>query len=499
MNRYLRWTENRYAVWALYGIFAALFFYFAYTIGNYIINPYFSEFREGHTFSSTYLLEKGIRPFTLETYPEYYNSYGIVFNLVVTPFALLFGNTLILHRIINELFLVGTIAFLAIYQTPRRFTFAHLIIMLTAWWLFNYCTNNSVRPDGLGVFLYTLCIFIPLRRGFDGLGMILSMLCALLAFYTKVYFVGGWYLLSVALLFHSWKKFLVYNVCFHSLLVLSAAAVFQVFPLYFYETIFAYNSSSHNIALLELLLYSVKQFCRFSFLALPILLYILIPFRKSIFIENRLLVFMMLPCALVLFYPLGTNIGANTTYHTHLMLPLLLPLALNAVQKVRCENLRRFAALAFIMPNLWLKIPFSAQGGVHWQKVEPEWQKIEQYVNQAHNVLNSDCLSYLLMKQNKELVTDGVSGFVYGYHPSPLTQCLFGLDNEILKRKEQYINRISTGLREKKFDLIILSDIDSKKLRAMAEAADGYQLIDKIDILQRGIPALQFSVYKPIK
>lgn len=499
MNRFLPQTENRYIRWALCGLLALIFLQLVATVGAYIVNPHFSEFREGHTFSSTYLLLKGVRPFTLETYPEYYNSYGILFNLVAAPFALLFGNTLILHRILNEVFFTGALAFLALYRRSWRFTFTHLIILVAAWGLLNYGTNNSVRPDGLGVFLYTVCIFLPLRRGFDVPGMLIAMGCALLAFYTKVYFVGCWYLLSVALLVTNWKKCLLYNLVFHALLALSCVVVTRVFPLYFYETVFAYSTSAGNngSGMGNALLYSAKQFGRFFLGVLPFLLLAFVPFRKDFFREQRLTFLMLIPCALVLFYPLGANDGAFVTYHTHLMLPLLVPLALAGVRKESPHHLLLVAAmLCIIFQNHALRfthnIPQCSPDAAKWEKIENE-------VANARHVLNSDCISYLLMRQDKPLVTDGVSDFVFGYRPSPVTQALFGRDEQLAEKKEQYADRIRTGIREKQFDLIILSNLDSV-LRHFPDAdMSGYRLIETIDIKQRSLPHLQFSVYKPIE
>lgn len=497
MNCSLCQPGNRYIRWGLYGLLALIVLQLAFTIGAFIVNPNFSEFREGHTFSSTYLLLKGVCPYTVETYPEYYNSYGILFNLVAAPFALLFGNTLVLHRILNEAFFVGALAFLALYRRTWRFTFVHLIVLAAAWGLFNYGPNNSVRPDGLGVFLYTLCIFLPLRRGFDVTGMVMAMLCALLAFYTKVYFVGCWYLLSFALLFTNWKKCLVYNVVFHALLAASCVLVTRIFPLYFYETIFAYSTSAGNngSGMASALLYSAKQFGRFALGVIPLVVCAVFPLRKDLFRENRLIWLMLPPCAMVLFYPLGANDGAYVTYHTHLMLPLLIPLALDRVQKADFHPLLLFSILlSMVLQTHALRfthnIPQSSPDA-------EKWAKIEAYVSESRYILNSDCISYLLMRQDKPLVTAGVAGFVYGYKPSPVTEYLFGLDAQLVERKKRYLESIRSGINEKRFDLIILSNAD-KILQHFPDAdIGGYHLVETIDIRQRGLPKLQFSVYKP--
>ena len=69
--------------------------------------PYPLELREGAIQLSTHALLNGINPYSLINNPVYINPYGILYNLLVLPFAALFGNSLQLHRLINGLLILG--------------------------------------------------------------------------------------------------------------------------------------------------------------------------------------------------------------------------------------------------------------------------------------------------------------------------------------------------------------------------------------------------------
>ena len=172
IKRIMGQMENKATTYSLCFIMLVVFCYYSLTYANIIFNPFVSEFREGHTLTPTYLLLKGIMPWSLETYPQYYNCYGILFNLVVYPLALLFGNSLILHRIVNEVFLLMTVIGIVYYKLPKVIDISRTTILLSLYVLINYSVNITLRPDGLGVFLFTMSILIPLRNHYMGGGVL---------------------------------------------------------------------------------------------------------------------------------------------------------------------------------------------------------------------------------------------------------------------------------------------------------------------------------------
>jgi uncharacterized membrane protein len=112
------WLFSNYFLF--WGAFASILWsiYFA---GVTISIPYQIEFREGAAQVMTAFLLNRSNPFTLENQPLAMNNYGLGYNLVVVPFAALFGNTLFVHRSITFGFiLLAAFAGFILIQNIRR-------------------------------------------------------------------------------------------------------------------------------------------------------------------------------------------------------------------------------------------------------------------------------------------------------------------------------------------------------------------------------------------
>lgn len=127
-------------------IFALSAFLGALVLYNWsiILSPFPIEFREGHSMSSTTLLLNGIKPFTIDTYPQYYNSYGILYSLIAFPFMALFGNHLIIYRILNELFFIAAIASIIFQKKHERQSDVIISLIIACnLYLFFHINSNS--------------------------------------------------------------------------------------------------------------------------------------------------------------------------------------------------------------------------------------------------------------------------------------------------------------------------------------------------------------------
>lgn len=456
------------------------FLYFLLCVSSVVFNYYPSEFREGHTLTPTYLFMNGIKPWTLETYPVYYNSYGFIFNCVVYPFAFLFGNSLIVHRIFNELFYLLTICMILFYKMPKKIDFQNCFFFVVLFAIFNYGSNISLRPDGCGTFLYSSTFLIPFRNNLRFGYVFVSMIFAILSFFTKPYFVLGWYLLSIVILLHNWKFCLIYNFVFHSFFLISLIIVLKLFPLYYYETIFAYDSSicnvSHTTSIFPSLLYSIKQYCTFFILLIPFIFYYLVNIKKnSLRIDWRLIIPMII-CSLLLFYPLGTNDGAWVTYHIQLLMPII---AIYLIHSICCDksrsNIINILAIVLLIPIVFL--------GKGIYSPSNDWEKAEKYIEDNNTILNSSLIVPLMIQNNKVLTDNGVSGFVYGFKSRPFTEKLFGQDKEIEMRKNSYISDIKTNISDQKYDVIMLTDGD-------------YMLLNMVDTMKyKNVDCLNLNTY----
>src|SRR5215211_6741226 len=225
--------------------------------------PYQIEFREGAAQVMTSFLLSRNNPFILENQPLAMNNYGLGYNLIVLPFAFLFGNTLLVHRSVTFIFvLLSALAGFTVIQRVRgeiasaSACAAFIMISLMAR------AGIGAFPSALGTFLFMMTIVIPFLKGFHRTSLLLSILFSIAAFYSKPYFVLGFGIVaSYLFLFVSKKTGLFYSGFFFIMLASSLLAVRLALPLYFINTIIGNisnveGSSAHLFSqLTQLLIY----------------------------------------------------------------------------------------------------------------------------------------------------------------------------------------------------------------------------------------------------
>lgn len=170
-----------------------------------IVSPFQQEYREGATIFITQLLLSGEQPYALANQPLATNVYGILYNLVVTPFASVYGATLTVHRAVSGAFIVASCGVLFIWlrsiETPPVAAFCGSLFLYVSSLFF---TTPLTRPDSLGLFIFLLSLYIPARLRFSVLGLAIHVFLCGLLFLTKVYFlVGGAIVASYLFLFVS--------------------------------------------------------------------------------------------------------------------------------------------------------------------------------------------------------------------------------------------------------------------------------------------------------
>src|SRR5215210_1998849 len=83
-----------------------------------IISPAPQEMREGGIIWITSLLLAGRNPYAVSELPASTNAYGILYHLVVLPFARLFGNGYTVHRAVSAVAIAGSSVLM--YRLLRR-------------------------------------------------------------------------------------------------------------------------------------------------------------------------------------------------------------------------------------------------------------------------------------------------------------------------------------------------------------------------------------------
>src|SRR5699024_9525793 len=100
--------------------------------------------------SITHLIASGHIPYTAATLPVYMDVYPPLYNALMAPLAILFGNTFLIHRLMAALF-IGVACWLCYYaarkkSVPKLYALT-MVTLLYAAWLF-YSTPLAL-PNSL--------------------------------------------------------------------------------------------------------------------------------------------------------------------------------------------------------------------------------------------------------------------------------------------------------------------------------------------------------------
>ncbi len=224
-------------------IILIVLFLFVHT--KIITFPYQLELREGNTQLTTHAFLNGINPYAIPNNPLYINIYGVLFNLVMLPFARLLGNTIQLHRLLNGFFiLIQAAIIIKVMRTQKTSWLASFLAACFIWLGQLYFSTPLARPDALGGILFILAIFIPWLYQFDLKSLTLSILLGVLSYQTKFYFF-----LSIAIiasylfLFVSKKKAILYAIAAGILFTLNIFILYISFDTYFVNSLYVSSGS----------------------------------------------------------------------------------------------------------------------------------------------------------------------------------------------------------------------------------------------------------------
>src|SRR5262245_53301103 len=179
-----------------------------------IVSPAPQEMREGAIVWITRLLLEGRNPYALSELPASTNAYGIVYHLVVLPFARVFGNSYTVHRAISGAAIAGSCGL--IDHLLRR-EHADGVVAATGAMLFYassiYFVAPLARPDGLGVLFCMASITLLFTDQVTPGRFAGGLAFALLALLTKIYLAFPPFVISLYLfLFVSPKRGLLYGI-----------------------------------------------------------------------------------------------------------------------------------------------------------------------------------------------------------------------------------------------------------------------------------------------
>jgi hypothetical protein len=153
-----------------------------------IISPAPQEMREGAIIWITRLLLDGRNPYALSELPASTNAYGIVYHLVVWPFARVLGNGYTVHRVVSAAAIAGACALL--YRLLRREGTDRMLAAVGVMLFYAsslYFVAPLARPDGLGVLFCIASVTWLFTADLTAKQFLVGLLFAMLALLTKVY------------------------------------------------------------------------------------------------------------------------------------------------------------------------------------------------------------------------------------------------------------------------------------------------------------------------
>lgn len=477
--------------WVIIGIVAILLLFIHIRL---IVYPYQMEYREGAIVLTTQAFLHGINPWALENNPIYINVYGFVYNFMILPFTLIFGNKVWIYRLLSFLAIQGQIALVMKVMRKKGIEWLWVVIAGLFIWLGQiYYTTPLARPDAVGQFFFLLTLFLPWLSNFSPRSLVFSAIFGLLGFYTKPYYILGILLISAyVFLFYSKKNALLYAMGSLIVFILSALLINRVFEAYFLNVIFSHVADTNSI-----FSYMVKQTIKFGrdywalliFCAVAILVYFLgrndewkIP-RLSLFplqnpfitIKMDFCLFIILISAGLIYFSLGRHNGTIQAYYYQLLTPFLVVLVFGYLQN---NSILRGSAIVLISINLLTHAYENLKPDFVSYDVEP-WVKMSTYLNNSPSTLNNPSTVLLLIEKGITIQNSGQTEY---YFPYPAQNTFYYPDlTEIEQIGNQYLTQREILLLSQQFNLY-MSDDSYKYFYRNTDAAQKYKKIDTITI-----------------
>jgi len=430
--------------------------------------PYQLELREGFVQLSTYAFLHGINPYSIPNNPVFINIYGILFNLFMLPFAVVFGNTLQLHRLINGILIFTQLIIIAKAMRTQRVGWLAIALATGFMWLGQlFGSTPLTRPDALGECLFLLTLLLPWICKFNVYSLILSIIFGIFSFQTKTYFFLSVIIIASYLFFFvSKQKAVLYTIAVVVLLALSIFILNHFFETYFVNTIYANSGGSLRLNI-QKLFDQLNKFLR-DYWGFFIFVFIFIEnlrlelfnnfFRKTkidlkhlnqpFFISSQFNFFAFCLVFTILFVIIILNNGTSQVYYYQLITPFLSMAIMMQIDRIKAYRnwLLLIAAITLLTQTYENLKPNFASYDVK------DWFKLETRISNSKQILNSPLDMSILIEQDKPIA---MSGQTQSFFIFPLKHLFLYPDPALMqKESERYINGIANKIKSKEYDFL---------------------------------------------
>ncbi|WP_291296034.1 hypothetical protein [Elioraea sp.] len=444
-----------------------------------LVSPAPQEMREGALVLTTLALLDGRNPYAVGEATGAANLYGILYPLLVTPAALVFGPGLATHRIVAALGILA--ATVIVWQSARRAGAAAVPALLAALltlagWL--YWVGPTVRPDGVGLACLIGALAVAAPDPGSPRRFAFAVALSLAGFAAKIYFAGGMMIVAAfVFLFVGWRRGIVFGLASLAALVLWAGLLALTMPVWASLVLGAnLGATSYEVGHL------LRQGLDWLVFSLPIIAagvaaVIVLP-RARWGGEAGFWAFAAVCGLAVLLASLGGHGGAHMTYFFHLLTP---PLAIAIVAAARGH--------AAVTRALVLALPPAVLLNAHWFVYDPG--------RFAPAEARFAIAGALIAEARAPLVTTEFAALaaLAGHVPVETGHSEYALGPE---GREATREAIAAALLQRRYDLVIVNRNNGGLVHARDVEAAGYRRVAEMPVdLVWAMQAWGADVWRP--
>jgi hypothetical protein len=423
-----------------------------------IISPAPQEMREGASIWITRLVLEGRNPYALSELPASTYAYGVIYRLVVLPFARIFGNGFTVHRAVSAVAIAGScvLVYRLLHRTGTRPVLAASGVMLF-YASSLYFVAPLARPDALGVLFSLASMTWLFADKVTPLRFAAGLIFALLALLTKIYLAFPPFVIALyVFLFVSPKRGLIYGLTASIAAVAALLTMTLFYPTYINMSVID-NMNSANYYNVD---YMKRQTVDWLLYSLPLTVGLVLVLLRTVSNSRGLRSLRKRPSpfafgaaanAAVFFAVFGGHAGAHMTYLFHLVTPLLI-VALLPVFDERSWSGALVAIslpIAFVANAHYFPLTFA-----RFRASEATFARISEAIRAHQHVLGSTEVAGPLALAGRPVFDSGHSQY---FGAAAIGRRMPGIApaDAIDTRWQAFLTEIKSGIIAEQFDLII--------------------------------------------